>query len=112
MKIGNIKIRGHIWIENANGHLIGPGRKALLESIRNNGSIKLAAKELKMSYRHAWEMINEMNKTAPRPIVSKIVGGQNGGGTTINKDGEKLIDAFNKLQKAFEKFKKDMNKTL
>ena len=105
-----VKIKGQIWIENRKGHLIGPGRKALIEAIRDHGSIKLAAQEMNMSYRHAWEMVNEMNRNAAKPIVKKNIGGTNGGGSYVTKEGEKLLVIYDKLNKAFEQFKLEMNK--
>lgn len=107
-----LKIKGHIWIENKKGHLIGPGRKELLEAIRDNGSIKLAAKSMRMSYRHAWEMINQLNHVSAKPMVIKIAGGASGGGTVITKEGAALIILYKKLEAAFEKFKTQMNKTI
>ena len=47
-------LRGHIWIEGQEGTLLGYGRIALLERIREYGSITKAAKALEMSYRRAW----------------------------------------------------------
>ncbi len=99
-----LKIKGHIWIENSKGHLIGPGRKKLLEAVHDCGSIKLAAKKMEMSYRHAWEMINDMNKNSAKPIVIKNPGGLNGGGSSITKEGKKLISDYIKISKEFEKF--------
>lgn len=107
-----LKLKGHIWIENSNGHLIGPGRKELLEAIRDNGSIKLAAKSMKMSYRHAWEMINEINTVSPKPIVIKNAGGKSGGGAVVTSEGEALIALYKKLNAAFEKFKSQMNQLI
>jgi molybdate transport system regulatory protein len=107
-----LNIKGHIWIENKEGHVIGHGRKKLLESIRDTGSIKSAAKAMKMSYRHAWEMANTMNKISERPLIEKIAGGANGGGTRLTEEGERLIATYEKLFNEFEKFKKQLNKTI
>ncbi len=103
-----LKIKGNIWIENNKGHLIGPGRKKLLELIKETGSIRKAAKSMNMSYRHAWEMINNMNKVSSKPIVEKYIGGSNGGGTRLTKDGIKLIETYENLYQAFSNFKVKM----
>lgn len=107
--MAGIKIKGHIWIETEQGHIIGPGRKKLLEAVRNFGSITLAAKSMKMSYRHAWEMINEMNTVSNLPLVEKNTGGVNGGGSSLTPEGEKLIAEYDKLNSAFENFKSQVN---
>ena len=110
--MSKLKTKGHLWIENNKVHLIGPGRKELLEAVHDYGSITLAAKKMKMSYRHAWEMINDMNKNSARPIVVKNPGGINGGGSSITDEGKKLIAEFIKISREFEKFKFQLNKKI
>lgn len=107
--MASLKIKGHIWIETEQGHLIGPGRKKLLEALRDCGSITLAAKSMKMSYRHAWEMINELNAISNLTLVVKNTGGLNGGGSTLTPEGEKLIAGCETLNSAFENFKSQVN---
>lgn len=108
----SLKIKGTLWIENEKGQAIGPGRKQLLEAIKNTGSIKSAARKMKMSYRHAWEMANMMNKIYASPVIEKIAGGTNGGGTQLTEKGENLIAAYERLFREFEKFKTEINKTI
>ena len=110
--MSSLKLNGNLWIENGKGQVIGPGKKMLLEAIQNTGSIKSAAKAMKMSYRHAWEMTNTMNRIYSKPVIEKIAGGINGGGTRLTKEGELLIATYNKLFEAFEEFKTQMNTTI
>ena len=110
--MSELKIKGNLWIENNKGQVIGPGKKQLLEAIRMTGSIRSAAKTMKMSYRHAWEMTNSLNRMNAKPIIEKVAGGANGGGTRLTKEGERLIATYEKLFKAFEKFKVKLNKTI
>jgi molybdate transport system regulatory protein len=105
-------IKGHLSIENSKGHLMGLGKKELLEKIRATGSIKAAASEMKISYRHAWEMIKKMNAISDAPLVIKNAGGSSGGGTVVTEEGEKLIASYIKLNKAFEEFKLQISKTI
>ncbi|MDB5009314.1 MAG: molybdenum-binding protein, partial [Mucilaginibacter sp.] len=56
------KLNGRLWIETANGKLLGLGRVELLERIKASGSIRQAAMQMKMSYKQAWDMINYMNE--------------------------------------------------
>ncbi len=98
-------LKGHLSIENHKGHLMGMGKKQLLEKIMETGSIKAAASEMKISYRHAWEMIKKMNAIAASPLVIKNAGGSSGGGTIVTKEGEELIALYIKLNNAFEEFK-------
>ena len=95
---------GNIWIEGKKGAFVGIGRIKLLERVKETGSITEAARSIKMSYRQAWELINSMNKQAKKPLVIRLVGGAGGGGTTVTKEGDKVIKEYKKLQSHFEKF--------
>jgi molybdate transport system regulatory protein len=108
----NLIIKGHLSIENSKGHLMGSGKKELLEKIKETGSIKAAATEMKISYRHAWEMIKKMNSISEAPLVIKNTGGSSGGGSVVTKEGEVLIACYIKLNAAFEDFKEQICKTI
>jgi len=70
---------------------IGPGRIALLEAIQRAGSISGAARELKMSYRRAWLLVDETNKSLKAPAVSSSEGGVSGGGSQLTETGKKIV---------------------
>jgi molybdate transport system regulatory protein len=57
-----------------------------------------------MSYRHAWELIDSMNRQLGVPLVVKETGGRGGGGTRITVEGERAIRAFRELDSAFREF--------
>ncbi len=102
---GGYRVRGHIWVEGAEGAFLGIGRVALLEGIRETGSITGAAKRLKMSYRRAWELVESMNRQSPEPLVTASTGGKGGGGAALTDAGEKAIEAFKRMDEAFGKFR-------
>lgn len=91
-------IRIRFWIDEAEGPFLGTGRIILLEKIKEKGSITNAAKSMKMSYRKAWQLIEDMNKRAKHPLVEKILGGKNGGGAKLTKAGEEAIEQFHKME--------------
>jgi len=97
-------LRGHIWIEGSEGTFLGYGRIALLERIREYGSITKAAKSLEMPYRKAWLLIDSMNRQVPEPYVVTSAGGRKGGGTRVTPEGEKAIIVFWKIHAKFQKF--------
>lgn len=99
-----ITVKGRIWVETSEGAYFGSGRIALLEKIKEYGSITVAAKSMKMSYRQAWEQVDAMNKQADKPLVVKNSGGIGGGGTQLTKEGEKMIFLYRDLQENFNKF--------
>ena len=77
---------------------IGPGKIALLEAIAATGSITSAAKSLKMSYRRAWLLIDELNHALKKPAVDTAQGGQSGGGTVITPTGRELIELYKRIE--------------
>lgn len=104
-------VKGSIWIESENGTFIGIGRIMLLERIKKYGSITVAAKSMKMSYRHAWELIDSMNKQAKKALIETASGGIGGGGTLVTNEGDRIIKEFWKLHERFIKFsEKESNK--
>lgn len=104
--------RGRIWIDGKEGTFIGYGRIVLLEKIREFGSITKAAKSMEMSYRHAWELVDSMNRQAKKPLVESSTGGKGGGGARLTEDGEKAIKLFWKFYGDFQDFLKHEEKIL
>jgi molybdate transport system regulatory protein len=97
-------LRGRIWIDGPGGTFLGYGRIVLLERIREHGSITKAAKSMEMSYRHAWELVDSMNRQAESPLVESAAGGNGGGGAQLTEAGEEAIRFFWKLYKDFQDF--------
>lgn len=100
------ELKGRIWIEGKNGTFLGYGRVVLLERIKQYGSITEAAKSMNMSYRHAWELVDSINRQARRPLVETATGGRDGGGASLTKAGEQAIEAFWRLYERFQDFLK------
>src|SRR6267142_2348791 len=74
---GMARLRVSIVFES--GARIGPGKAKLLESIRNTGSISAAAREMGMSYKRAWLLLDSMNQAFTEPVVTAASGGAGGG---------------------------------
>lgn len=100
----NLKINFRIWFYKDTNKLLGKGRIELLELIQKTGSISKAAKVMEMSYRQAWQMVEEMNERAESPLVEKQLGGKSGGGATLTILGRKYIKAFHEMNLKVEKF--------
>lgn len=93
----SLHIKSRIWISSEKGTFLGEGRIELLRKIRETGSISKAAKDMKMSYKKAWELVNSMNQQFSEPLVLVSTGGLNGGGSIITSLGEKAIEAYSSL---------------
>ncbi len=88
------RLHGRLWIEGPEGTFLGYGRVVLLERIQEHGSISAAARSMEMSYRHAWKLVDSMNRQSLHPVVEKSTGGRCGGGARLTKAGQKAIECF------------------
>jgi molybdate transport system regulatory protein len=62
---------------------IGPGKIQLLENIRECGSISAAGRAMDMSYKRAWDLVDEINRICRQAAVERQTGGKNGGGAML-----------------------------
>ena len=76
---------------------VGPGKIALLEHIGTGGSLSQAARELRMSYRRAWQLLESLNSGFAKPVAATVRGGRAGGGATLTPFGRELIRAYRKF---------------
>ncbi len=79
---------------------IGHGKADLLEGIRATGSISGAARGLGMSYRKAWLLVDEMNRSFREPVVVASKGGPPGGGAVLTPLGAEALRRYRAIQKA------------
>jgi molybdate transport system regulatory protein len=87
----------HIDLEDE-GEL-DPRTVALLEAISQEGSISAAGRAMKISYKQAWELVAEVNRTFDEPLVRAQSGGATGGGTVITERGHDLIRHYRTLER-------------
>jgi molybdate transport system regulatory protein len=89
-----------IRIDLAGGGRIGPGKVALLEAIGQSGSISGAGRAMKMSYRRAWELVEDLNRSIGAPVVETATGGAGGGGANLTKAGTALVQQYRAMEAA------------
>lgn len=77
---------------------IGPGKIALLEAIRETGSITAAAKRLDMSYRRAWLLIDELNRSLRTAAIDSSKGGAAHGGSALTAAGAEIIGLYRRIE--------------
>src|SRR4249920_3710252 len=80
---------------------VGPGKIELLEHIRETGSLSQAGREIGMSYRRAWLLLDSLNASFKQPVVATSIGGKSGGGAALTAFGESLIDVYRSLEREF-----------
>lgn len=88
----------HIKVKHGETIIMGPGKAQLLIAIQSCGSISAAAKEMHMSYKRAWQLVDVMNTHFSLPVVASMTGGQYGGGAQLTPFGEDLLACYQRLQ--------------
>jgi molybdate transport system regulatory protein len=89
-----------VRIDLAGGARIGPGKVALLEAIARTGSISAAGRILRMSYRRAWELVEDLNRHLGTPVVAAAAGGSRGGGARLTEAGLALVAEYRAIEAA------------
>ncbi len=78
---------------------MGPGKAELVERIARTGSISAAARDMDMSYRRAWQLVESLNADFRAPVVTTATGGRRGGGARVTAYGEQLVAAFRAMER-------------
>jgi molybdate transport system regulatory protein len=65
--------------------IIGPGR---------------ADRQMNMSYKRAWELVEAMNAGFATPLVAAAKGGAGGGGARLTETGQAVLSAYRAIQSA------------
>jgi molybdate transport system regulatory protein len=88
-----------VWLELNGQYLIGKKEIEILEHIRQQGSFMRAAKTLGLSYAHAWNSIDNIQKILGAPLVEARRGGASGGGATLTYVADNILSEYHTLQK-------------
>lgn len=87
---------------------MGPGRADLIDAIDRTGSISAAAREMKMSYRRAWLLVETTNASFIEPLVVTNTGGSGGGGASVTEFGRGIVEHYRAMeQKAADSIASD-----
>lgn len=78
--------------------MIGPGKAELLERIDRTGSIAAAGREMGMSYKRAWQLVEVMNGMFRAPLVDRTRGGARGGGASVTATGHAVLAAYRGIE--------------
>ena len=97
------KARLKLWLETENGYVIGEGIYELLKKIQELGTLREAAENLSMSYRHAWGIIKKSEQRIGKPLLKTHKGGTlGGGGAELTVEAIQLIDKYLEIKKALK----------
>jgi molybdate transport system regulatory protein len=88
---------------------MGPGKAELIGRIEATGSISAAARDMGMSYRRAWQLVEAINSSFTEPVVITAIGGKRGGGASVTEFGRRLVAQFHAMEsKASEAIAADL----
>ena len=79
------------------GARIGAGKAALLESIRDTGSISAAARSMGMTYKRAWLLLDSINQAFTEAVVVAAPGGSGGGGAILTPFGADVLKRYRRI---------------
>jgi len=85
---------------------------ALLKAIGQTGSLNKAAKQVGLSYKGAWQMIERANNASPRVLIATATGGSQGGGSQLTPAAKRLLAVFQDLQQQHQSFIQQLNQQL
>jgi molybdate transport system regulatory protein len=100
-------VDGELRLAGLDSRMIG-----LLRAIDQSGSINQAAKQVGLSYKGAWQIIERANNGAPKTLVATATGGSKGGGTCLTEAGRSLLALFTRLEQQHQQFLDQLNRGL
>lgn len=93
------RLRIKLRLEYDSPLILGPGKAELLARIERLGSISAAAREMGMSYKRAWTLVEEMNTAFADPVIDSARGGAGGGGASVTPTGRQVLHHYRALEK-------------
>ncbi len=98
MKSPKRDLRPQIRIMFRKAIAMGPGKADLLRAIHETGSISAAARQMEMSYRRAWLLVDTMNQAFKSPVVVTLTGGKAGGGAAVTQFGKEVLQRYRAME--------------
>jgi molybdate transport system regulatory protein len=95
---GAVVLKPRLRVVRDGDVLLGPGMAQLLEAIGRNGSLRVAAAELGMSYMHAWGLVRTMNRGFRAPLVALSRGGAGHGGARVTELGGEVLALYGEME--------------
>lgn len=96
------QVRCAVRVTRGEDIALGPGKMQLLAMIGSAGSISGAAREMHMSYRRAWLLVETMNSCFQAPLIETATGGRAGGGAQLTAEGVKVLEGYQAMLREVE----------
>ena len=112
MQINNFNIVPNWLLKDSQGRHLHVQLLPLLAGIDRYGKLTAAADDCQLSYRHAWKLVESMNRQSRSPVVEKTTGGRGGGGAVLTEAGERAIECFWAVHREFKQFLAERSRQL
>ncbi|HSR10074.1 MAG TPA: LysR family transcriptional regulator [Thermodesulfobacteriota bacterium] len=99
-----MEIRFKFWLEKNGEVLVSDGKAGILKSIDELGSIQKAAEKIGMSYRHAWGIIQKLDRRSGLRFVETQVGGKEGGSARLTPAGRDFLRKFASFRRGLDEY--------
>lgn len=99
-------IDSSLWLDKDKKGFLGKGRIEILKNIDRYGSLSKAAKAMNMSYKAAWDSLNEMKNLSNEELIISSTGGKKGGGSRLTKRAKEYIKMYDLLYASEQEFLK------
>lgn len=101
--MGNpLRLVGKFEVGTESGSFLGEPRIRLLEAIDAHGSITQAARHVPLSYKAAWDAVDAMNNLAQFPLLERMTGGRQGGGTRLTEYGKRVVAMYRAVEQEYQ----------
>lgn len=100
MLVGPLKLKAQIYCGDEIA--LGPGKADLLEAIDRVGSISRAGRDLGMSYRRTWLLVDAMNRCWKERLVETVPGGASNRGARLTESGVKVLRLYRAIERGLE----------
>lgn len=97
---GQTEIFLRLRVMHGGSIIFGPGRADLLALIDSHSSIAAAGRQMGMSYKRAWALVDSLNTIFASPLVEAAKGGAGGGGAKLTETGAKILAAYREIESA------------
>ena len=78
------------------GWMSSPAHAADMDHHHHDG------RAMNMSYKRAWDLVDEINRICRRSAVERQAGGKNGGGAVLTPFGLSLVARYRKIERSAE----------
>jgi molybdate transport system regulatory protein len=98
MRTGPLAIKARLMCGDE--FAMGPGKADLLDAIAKFGSISAAGRDLGMSYRRAWLLVDAMNRCWTDKLVETTAGGAKERGARLTDSGRQVLSHYRAMEQA------------